>query len=133
MVLTCRNLHFVCISLCDILILTLLCHTYIFLHFVCIMLCEIFILTLLCHTYIFLNFICIILCEIFILTLLCYTYIFCTLFVSSSVRFFFNNCCVAARFCLYRPLWDFYSNTVVSYLHFYFHTGLAFCHLHLSW
>ena len=32
----------------------------IFLHFVCIILCEIFILTLLCHTYFFLYFVCII-------------------------------------------------------------------------
>ena len=52
--------HFVCVIFCEIFILTLLCHTYIFLHFVCIILCEIFILTLLCHTYIFLHFIFII-------------------------------------------------------------------------
>ena len=79
---------------------------------------------------------------------------FCTLFVSSFVRFFFNNCCVAPRFCFYHPLWDFYSNTVmpylyiselylyhplwdfysytaVSYLHFSFYTGLTFCRLHI--
>ena len=79
--------HFVCIILCEIFILTLLCHTYIFQHFVCIMLCEIFILTLSCDTYIFLHFVCIIHCEIFILTLLCHTYIFLSYmlsFLSSS-------------------------------------------------
>ena len=50
----------------------------------------IFILTLLCHTYIFLGFVFIILCEIFILTLLCHTYIGCQ-FVSTLVRLLFHH------------------------------------------
>ena len=52
-------------------------------------LCDIFILTLLCHTYIFLHLVYIKLCEIFIPNLLCHTYIFCPLFVLSFVRFLF--------------------------------------------
>ena len=78
-----------CIILCGIFILTLLCHTYIFLYFVCIILCEIFIWTLLCHTYIFLQFVCIICWEIFILTLLYHTYIF--LFTQAFNRFYSNR------------------------------------------
>merc|ERR1712236_173430 len=62
-------------------------------HFVCIILCEIFILTLLCPTYIFLHFVCIILCEIFILTLLCHTYIGCQQ-VFTLVGFLFHHLCV---------------------------------------
>ena len=34
--------HFVCVIFCEIFILTMLCHTYIFLHYVCIILSEIF-------------------------------------------------------------------------------------------
>ena len=101
--------HFVCIILCEICILTLLCHTYIgcqhvstrvgflFLHFVCIILCGIFIVTLLCPTYIFLHFVCIILCEIFILTLLYHTNIGCQQ-VSTLVGFLFHHCCLIPTF-----------------------------------
>ena len=89
--------HFVCIILCEIFLLTLLCHTYIFLHIVCIILCELFILTLFCHTYMFLHFVCIILCEIFILTLFCHTYIGCQ-FVSILFHAF-HTCLVFCRLC----------------------------------
>ena len=78
-----------------------------FLYFVCIILCEIFILTLFCHTYIFLQLVCIILCEIFIQTLVYPTLFapqwltnrittwaafFFNWFVSSVVRFLFKHC-----------------------------------------
>ena len=52
-------------------------------------------------------FVCIILCEIFIPTLLYYTF---------------------SALCLYHALWDFYSNTVVSYIHF-----SAICLHHALW
>jgi len=80
--------HFVCVIFCEIFILTLLCHTYIFLHFVCIILYEVFILTLLCNTYNFLHFACIILCEIFVPTLLCHTYIFFQLKGMEELKFY---------------------------------------------
>ena len=54
-----------------------------------------FILTLLCHTYIFLKFVCIICCEIFILTLLYHTYIFLFTQAELSVVFLFMRECSA--------------------------------------
>ena len=71
------------------------------------MLCEIVILALFCHTYIFLQLVCIILCEIFIQTLVYPTLFapqwltnrittwaafFFNWFVSSVVRFLFKHC-----------------------------------------
>ena len=63
------------------------------------------------NTYIFLHFVCIILCEIFILTK----------YLNFSHRLSLLSSLHSRTFsalCLYHPLWDFYSNTAVSYLQF---------------
>ena len=118
--------------------------------------CVICIPSLLCHTYISLDFVCIILCEIFFASMsatwgFVVKGFFTTGFDSGHLRFahnfyantvlyhplwdFYSNTVVSyiqiSALCLYHPLWDFYSNTVVSYLIFCFQTGLAFCRLRI--